>query len=113
MPCSRPPAPSPALLPFPLLDVGPSPSRPLALLPSIRNVNRFSRSALAMANRMRAAAAAVRVLEERGVRFAFGVPGESFLGLLDALRDSRSIRLISARHEGGAAFMAEAVGKLT
>lgn len=61
---------------------------------------------------MRAADAAVRVLEEFGVRHAFCVPGESFLGLLDALASSQ-IRVVAARHEGGAAFMAEAVGKLT
>src|SRR5690606_5707967 len=41
------------------------------------------------------------------------VPGESFLGLLDALYERDGIRLIGTRHEGGAAFMAEAVGKLT
>jgi acetolactate synthase-1/2/3 large subunit len=52
-------------------------------------------------------------LEQRGVRFAFGVPGESFLGLLDGLYETPNIRLIGTRHEGGAAFMAEAVGKLT
>ncbi len=62
---------------------------------------------------VRAADAAVRVLREAGVRYAFCVPGESFLGLLDALRDAPEIRLVSTRHEGGAAFMAEAVGKLT
>src|SRR5680860_1330722 len=66
-----------------------------------------------MAERIRAGVAATRVLERRGVRFAFGVPGESFLGLLDALYETPSIRLIGTRHEGGAAFMAEAVGKLT
>ena len=49
----------------------------------------------------------------RGVRYAFGVPGESFLGLLDALSTSSSIELISTRHEGGAAFMADAAAKLT
>ena len=57
--------------------------------------------------------AATRVLRDRGVRFAFGVPGESFLGLLDALHETPEIRLVSTRHEGGASFMAEAVGKLT
>ena len=62
---------------------------------------------------MRAGVAAVRVLRERGVRYAFGVPGESFLGLLDALHETPEIRLVATRHEGGAAFMAEAVGKLT
>lgn len=61
----------------------------------------------------RSGVAAVRVLRDRGVRYAFGVPGESFLGLLDALHETPEIRLVATRHEGGAAFMAEAVGKLT
>jgi acetolactate synthase-1/2/3 large subunit len=62
---------------------------------------------------VRAGVAATRVLRDRGVRYAFGVPGESFLGLLDALYETPEIRLVSTRHEGGAAFMADAVGKLT
>jgi acetolactate synthase-1/2/3 large subunit len=62
---------------------------------------------------MRAGVAAARVLAERGVRYAFGVPGESFLGLLDALYETPEIALIATRHEGGASFMADAVGKLT
>jgi acetolactate synthase-1/2/3 large subunit len=50
----------------------------------------------------------------QGVDTAFGVPGESYLALLDALHDlSERIRLVPNRHEGGAAFMAEAWGKLT
>jgi acetolactate synthase I/II/III large subunit len=47
-----------------------------------------------------------------GVRYAFTVPGESFLGLLDGL-DAAGIRIVAARHEGAAAFMAEAHGQLT
>lgn len=66
-----------------------------------------------MTERIRAGVAATRILEQRGVQFAFGVPGESFLGLLDALYETPNIQLIGTRHEGGAAFMAEAVGKLT
>jgi acetolactate synthase-1/2/3 large subunit len=62
---------------------------------------------------MRAGKAAVRVLQDRGVRYAFGVPGESFLGLLDAIGQTPDLRLVATRHEGAAAFMAEAVGKLT
>jgi acetolactate synthase-1/2/3 large subunit len=62
---------------------------------------------------MRTGVAGVRVLRDRGVRYAFGVPGESFLGLLDALHETPEIQLVATRHEGGAAFMAEAVGKLT
>ena len=45
---------------------------------------------------------------------AFGVPGESFLAVLDALHDVRDrLRFIACRHEGGATFAAEAHGKLT
>src|SRR6476620_5029953 len=51
-------------------------------------------------------------LRSAGVRYAFTVPGESFLGLLDALGDA-GIRVVPTRHEGGAAFMAEAHGQLT
>jgi acetolactate synthase-1/2/3 large subunit len=49
-----------------------------------------------------------------GADMAFCVPGESYLEVLDALHDVRDrIRLINARHEAGAANMAEAYGKLT
>jgi acetolactate synthase-1/2/3 large subunit len=51
-------------------------------------------------------------LRAAGVEVAFTVPGESFLGLLDALPDA-GIRVVTTRHEGGAAFMAEAHGQLT
>jgi acetolactate synthase I/II/III large subunit len=54
----------------------------------------------------------VEQLEIHGVKHAFCVPGESYLEMLDALRDS-SIALTVCRHEGGAAMMAEAAGKLT
>src|SRR5581483_8958143 len=51
-------------------------------------------------------------LEAHGVELAFCIPGESYLAVLDALHDSQ-IRLVVARHEAGAANMAEAYGKLT
>lgn len=51
-------------------------------------------------------------LRGAGVRYAFTVPGESFLGVLDALGEA-GIRVVATRHEGGAAFMAEAHGQLT
>jgi acetolactate synthase I/II/III large subunit len=51
-------------------------------------------------------------LRAAGVRIAFTVPGESFLGVLDAF-DEAGIRVVATRHEGGAAFMAEAYGQLT
>src|SRR5947207_1626498 len=50
----------------------------------------------------------------QGVELAFCVPGESYLPVLDALYDVRDrLRLIVCRQEGGAAYMAEAHGKLT
>lgn len=51
-------------------------------------------------------------LKLHGVDRIFGVPGESFLPVLDALCDV-DIEFIVCRHEGGAAMMAEAVGKLS
>src|SRR5665213_1589707 len=57
-----------------------------------------------------------RILVEQlvlhGVEAIFGVPGESYLAALDALHDA-PIRFVNARHEAGAANMAEAYGKLT
>ena len=53
-------------------------------------------------------------LKIHGVDIAFCVPGESYLPVLDALYESRdAIKLITCRHESGAANMAEAYGKLT
>ena len=51
-------------------------------------------------------------LRIHGTDMAFGVPGESYLAVLDALHDS-PVRYIICRQEGGAAMMAEAYGKLT
>ena len=59
------------------------------------------------------ARAVVRLLADGGVRTAYTVPGESFLALLDELETDPRIRLVSTRHESGAAFMAEAEAKLT
>jgi acetolactate synthase I/II/III large subunit len=55
----------------------------------------------------------VRCLENEGVRFVFGVPGEEILDLLDALADSDQIRFVTTRHEQGAAFMANVYGRLS
>jgi acetolactate synthase-1/2/3 large subunit len=55
----------------------------------------------------------VAALRAHGVRMAFSVAGESYLEVLDALYDAPEIRLVTCRQEGGAAFMAEAYGKLT
>ncbi len=56
----------------------------------------------------------VETLRANGADMVFCVPGESYLPVLDALHDARdAIRLYVCRHEGGAANMAEAYGKLT
>ncbi len=54
----------------------------------------------------------VRCLENEGVRYVFGVPGEENLDVLQALKKS-SIQFITTRHEQGAAFMADVYGRLT
>ena len=55
----------------------------------------------------------VECLQAQGVKRAFGVPGESYLAVLDALHDVPEIELIGNRNEGGAAYMAAAHGQLT
>ena len=58
--------------------------------------------------------ALIEALIAQGVDTAFGVPGESFLAALDGFYEHRDrIRFIACRHEGGAAYMAEAQGKLS
>ncbi|WP_431258593.1 thiamine pyrophosphate-binding protein [Roseateles chitinivorans] len=56
----------------------------------------------------------VEALIEQGIQEVFGVPGESYLAVLDGFHEHRErIRFIGCRQEGGAAFMADAQGKLT
>jgi len=56
----------------------------------------------------------VEALIAQGVDTVFGVPGESYLAVLDGFHEHREqIRFIACRQEGGAAFMAEAQGKLS
>ncbi|NOX98628.1 MAG: acetolactate synthase large subunit [Verrucomicrobia bacterium] len=54
----------------------------------------------------------VKCLENEGVEYIFGIPGEENLDMLESLRNS-SIRLILTRHEQGAGFMAATYGRLT
>ena len=54
----------------------------------------------------------VECLEEEGVQYVFGIPGEENLALVNAL-DRSPIRFITTRHEQGAAFMADMYGRLT
>jgi acetolactate synthase I/II/III large subunit len=61
---------------------------------------------------MKASELMARCLENESVRYVFGVPGEEILDIVDSLVDS-SARFIPTRHEQGAAFMADAYGRLT
>jgi len=61
---------------------------------------------------MKAAQLFVRCLENEGIEYIFGIPGEENLDLMDALQDS-PIQFITTRHEQGAAFMADVYGRLT
>ena len=62
---------------------------------------------------MKASDLFVKALENEGVEYIFGIPGEENLDLLESLRSSKKIRLILTRHEQGAAFMAATYGRLT
>ena len=55
----------------------------------------------------------VRCLEEEGIEIIFGLPGEENADFMMALEKSEKIRFVLTRHEQGAAFMAEAYGRLT
>jgi acetolactate synthase-1/2/3 large subunit len=58
--------------------------------------------------------ALVEALVAQGITTCFGVPGESYLAVLDGFHEHpERIRFVACRHEGGASFMAEAQGKLT
>jgi acetolactate synthase-1/2/3 large subunit len=61
---------------------------------------------------MKASELFVRCLENEGVEYIFGIPGEENLDVMDALLDS-SIKFVTTRHEQGAAFMADVYGRLT
>src|ERR1043166_5973711 len=67
----------------------------------------------AKTRRMNGGHAVVDCLRNEGVRYVFNVPGESFTSILDGMRDTKQIQLISNRHEGGACLMAEAYAKAT
>lgn len=65
-----------------------------------------------MTKTMKAAHLLVKCLENEGVEYIFGIPGEENIGVMDALLDSK-IQFITTRHEQGAAFMADVYGRLT
>ena len=61
---------------------------------------------------MKASDLFVKCLENEGVEYIFGIPGEENLDVMDSLLDSK-IKFITTRHEQGAAFMADVYGRLT
>ena len=62
---------------------------------------------------MKASDLFVKCLEEEGIEYIFGVPGEENADFVMSLSKSRKIKFILTRHEQGAAFMAEAYGRIT
>lgn len=61
---------------------------------------------------MKASDLLVRALENEGVEYVFGVPGEENLDFVESMRTSK-IRLVVTRHEQSAGFMAATLGRLT
>lgn len=55
----------------------------------------------------------IEQMAEWGIKFVFGIPGTSSLGLVDAIRKNNRLKYVQVRHEQTAAFMASAYGKLT
>jgi len=62
---------------------------------------------------MKASDLLVKCLETEGIEYIFGVPGEENADFMISLEQSEKIRFVLTRHEQGAAFMAEAYGRLT
>ncbi|MEL7185905.1 MAG: acetolactate synthase large subunit [Pseudomonadota bacterium] len=62
---------------------------------------------------MKASDLLVKCLEEEGIEYIFGVPGEENADFMMSLEQSKKIKFILTRHEQGAAFMAEIYGRLT
>src|SRR5437870_6562765 len=62
---------------------------------------------------VRGGRAVVDLLKAEGVRYIFGIVGSTFLDVLDALYDDRSIEYINVRHEQAGAFMADGLARVT
>ncbi|MGG1662964.1 acetolactate synthase large subunit [Brevibacillus sp. NRS-1366] len=62
---------------------------------------------------MKATDLLVNCLENEGVRYIFGIPGEENIDLVHSLASSEQIQFVAVRHEQGAAFMADVYGRLT
>ena len=88
-----------------------SPLEPAPMTGAIPTIEAVQAAQNQRAGRKSAGHVIVDTLEAHGVRRVHVVPGESYLDVLDGLHDS-TIETIVCRHEGGAAYMAEADGKL-
>src|SRR5690606_23676694 len=62
---------------------------------------------------MKASDLFIKALENEGVEYIFGLPGEENLAFLESIRQSEKIELILTRHEQAAGFMAATYGRLT
>jgi acetolactate synthase-1/2/3 large subunit/sulfoacetaldehyde acetyltransferase len=62
---------------------------------------------------MRGGRAVVECLKAEGVRYVFGIVGSTFLDVLDALYDDRSVEYVNVRHEQAGAFMADGLARVT
>lgn len=62
---------------------------------------------------MKATDLMVKCLENEGVQYIFGIPGEENIDLVHSLASSDQIQFVAVRHEQGAAFMADVYGRLT
>ena len=62
---------------------------------------------------MKASDLFVQCLEEEGIEYIYGVPGEENADFMMSLEESDKIQFVLTRHEQGAAFMAEIYGRLT
>ena len=71
------------------------------------------RDALANSDAVPAIHALLEILEGEGVEYIFGVPGGPLTALFEALQERAKIRLVLAKHEGGAAFMAASYARVS
>ena len=62
---------------------------------------------------MKASDLFIKALENEGVEYIFGLPGEENLDILESIRKSDKIKFVLTRHEQGAGFMAATYGRLT
>ncbi len=74
---------------------------------------RRCRSADVVAQESTVIRALLQILEEEGVKYVFGVPGGPLTALFEAMRERGKIRLVLAKHEAGAAYMAAAHARVT